>query len=176
MRTRIGASIVAVVLFVAFIFADSTRGDIAGKVVDEAGAALPGVHVTLVGSIRRNAVTDARGEFTFKSLPPGTYETRFELAGFSVTTAKVEVHANRVEHLSIKMRVGSLTETVSVAAETPAQTARESGKVTNGAPGGVVGGMPATVAGLPPMAGPVGYGAGGYFPGRYTGPLRGLAG
>ena len=133
MRTRIGASIVAVVLFVAFIFADSTRGDIAGKVVDEAGVALPGVHVVLIGSTRRNTVTDARGEFAFKSLSPGTYDARFELAGFSVTTAKVEVHANRVEHLSIKMRVGSLTETVSVAAETPAQTARESGKVTNGA-------------------------------------------
>ena len=81
MRTRIGASIVAVILFVALTSADSTRGEIAGKVADEAGAALPGVQVTLSGSLRRAAVTDARGEFTFKSLPPGNYETRFELAG-----------------------------------------------------------------------------------------------
>ena len=78
MRTRIGASIVAVLLFVILGAADSTHGDITGIVTDAVGTVLPGVRVSLAGPTRRVVNTNERGEFSFKNLPPGRYETRFE--------------------------------------------------------------------------------------------------
>ncbi len=65
----------------------TTRGDIRGRVVDEAGAMLPGVKVSLespalIGT--PDTVTDADGAFKFLVLPPGTYAATFSLAGYQI--------------------------------------------------------------------------------------------
>src|SRR6185436_466366 len=91
MRTRIAASIVAVLLLVAFGWAQSNRGDITGTVKDVSGGALPGVRVALPGPAQRVVTTNGRGEFAFRNLPPGPYETRFELAGFATVVSKVNL-------------------------------------------------------------------------------------
>ncbi|HSK09478.1 MAG TPA: TonB-dependent receptor [Vicinamibacterales bacterium] len=58
-------------------------GLIEGVVVDERGAPLPGVTVSALGSVTALAVTDRRGGFTLKALPPGEYVVRAHLAGFA---------------------------------------------------------------------------------------------
>src|SRR5688500_8005912 len=88
MRTRIAVSILVASLLVAIGLAQSNPGEIRGVVTDVAGAALPGVQVTLTGPDKRSAVTDPRGEFAFRNLRPGPYELRLELAGFKTSRRK----------------------------------------------------------------------------------------
>jgi Ca-activated chloride channel family protein len=144
MRTRIALSILATSLLVALGLAQSNPGEIHGVVTDLAGAVLPGVHVTLAGPDNRSTATNAQGEFAFRSLRPGPYELRFELAGFKTSTTKVHV-STRVERLKISMSIGALTETVTVQADSSAKASAAAQEV--GIIGGVVGGLPGGVAG-----------------------------
>ena len=170
MRIRIAASIVVVLLLVALGWAQSNRGSITGTVTDHTGASLPGVRVALAGPAQRVVTTNERGEFAFRNLPPGSYETRFELAGFATVVSKVNLQGGRAEHLAIKMQVGAPGETVTLDAA-QSKMMSESGVV-----GGVVGGIPGGVSPAAPMASPgfaqSYYGAGAAFPDRYVGPFQ----
>ena len=63
-----------------------TFGEIDGKVVDGQGGILPGVIVSLTGPAIMGAqttLTNERGTYRFPAVPNGTYELKFEIAGFS---------------------------------------------------------------------------------------------
>ena len=109
MRTRIVVSTLVTSLLIAFVYAQSSPGEIQGVVTDVAGGVLPGVRVTLAGPEQRSTATDARGEFAFRKLRNGRYEVRFELAGFRTPVMHVDVSA-RVERLIITMSVETLSE------------------------------------------------------------------
>ena len=64
-------------------------------------------------------MTDARGVYSFKDLPPGAYELTFALAGFDTTVLRVTLGNARME-VNASLRIGSLAETVTVTGETPA--------------------------------------------------------
>src|SRR5206468_8903673 len=58
-------------------------GTITGTVVDQSGQVLPGVAVTLTNertADSRTIVSDDRGEFAFRAVPPGLYTARAELS------------------------------------------------------------------------------------------------
>lgn len=103
--------------------AQEYRGTIEGRVVDESRSALPGVTVsakhtaTGLGAV---AVTNSQGAYELPLLPPGIYAMTFELQGFRrVERGKVEVRvADRVV-IDVEMKVGQLTETITVTASTP---------------------------------------------------------
>jgi Ca-activated chloride channel family protein len=120
MRTRIAAALIVVVLLAAWGASAPDRGDLVGTVLDTQGAALPGVAVQLNGPENRRAFTNERGEFAFKALVPGTYVLRFELAGFKPVTQAVSIRADTTERVSLRLSVGSLSETVTVTGESPA--------------------------------------------------------
>ena len=66
--------------------AQRTTGEIIGKVIDESGAVLPGVTVTLRGAGVAGAptvVTSETGTYRFPVLPPGTYDLEYPLGGFA---------------------------------------------------------------------------------------------
>ena len=68
--------------------AQRTTGDIRGVISDESGAVLPGVTVTLRGRTVPGApttVTNEAGIYRFPNLPPGNYDIRAELQGFSIS-------------------------------------------------------------------------------------------
>ena len=78
-------AILVALLPAATSFAQSTRGDIRGTVVDDAGGALPGVTVEVQSPVlqgERIELTDERGGFRFPALPPGSYAATFALEGF----------------------------------------------------------------------------------------------
>src|SRR5437667_9020289 len=84
LKLSIAFALVAALCHVPHAFAQTT-GRIVGTVVDQQGAAIPGVTVTvtspqLQGS--RETVTDGNGEYRFLSLPPGTYTVKTNLASF----------------------------------------------------------------------------------------------
>lgn len=99
-------------------------GTIAGLVKDVSGAVLPGVSVeaaspALIEKVR-TAVTNESGQYTIVSLPPGAYSVTFTLPGFSTTRREgVELLANFTAQVNAEMKVGGLTETIEVTAESP---------------------------------------------------------
>ena len=63
--------------------AQTQTGTVEGKVVDQQGAVLPGVNVSLTGPRgAQTTVTDAEGMFRFVGVAPATYTLKAELTGF----------------------------------------------------------------------------------------------
>src|SRR5262249_21010454 len=62
-------------------------GSIVGTITDESKSALPGVTVTVTSPALQVSqivqISDARGQYEIKDLPPGTYQLVFELTGFA---------------------------------------------------------------------------------------------
>jgi len=59
-------------------------GTVSGTVLDQQGAVLPGVAVTLQGvGAKRESVTEVDGRFRFLDLAPGPYKLTVALQGFS---------------------------------------------------------------------------------------------
>ena len=82
---RILVAFMVVFLAAGLASAQTTRGEIRGKAVDEAGAGLPGVTVNLASAALQGpqaTVTGADGTYSFLSLPPGEYAVNFYLPGF----------------------------------------------------------------------------------------------
>ena len=59
---------------------------LSGTVLDESGAALPGVEVTITKTdtgMTRFMITNEKGEYVFTNLPVGPYKLASKLSGFS---------------------------------------------------------------------------------------------
>ena len=108
-------------VFVLPAFAQSTTGDISGRVVDSQGRMVSNATVTATNKgtgQSRSATTDDSGDFTINDLPPGPYEVSVEAAGFSkilVRDYELNVGANRT--LNIEMKPGEVTAIVEVTAD-----------------------------------------------------------
>lgn len=106
--------------------AQLTRGAIYGTVTDESGAIVPGATVTVTAvstNISRTATTNEDGFYRISALDPGKYTVKIEKSGF--TTAEVkELVINTAAEISfdIKLKVGQVTETIDVTAQTEAIT------------------------------------------------------
>ena len=62
-----------------------------GRVMDVGQSPLPGVKVTVSGTVERTAITDPRGEYRIDALPSGIYSAKAELVGFATATETVKV-------------------------------------------------------------------------------------
>jgi len=97
---------------------------LSGVVKDSSGAVLPGVTVEASSPVllekTRSAVTDGTGQYLIPSLTPGTYTVTFTLAGFA-TIKKDNVIVTGAGSVSMNadMRVGNVSETITVTGETP---------------------------------------------------------
>lgn len=97
---------------------------LSGVVTDGEGVALPGVLVSVKGSVDRYQVTDAEGHFRFLNLPGGKYIVVAELEGFStVEYPEVTVADGRATQLEISLSM-ALEETITVTSESPLLDAR----------------------------------------------------
>jgi Ca-activated chloride channel homolog len=130
---------------------------LSGTVADPAGSRLPGVAVELRqgDAVRQKTVSNAAGEWRFERVSPGPYGVRFTLAGFETTEHRLDVRDAAPAALKVVLRVGALSETVTV--EVKSEQARDAlGRgVAGGVPAGVVGGV---VGGLPNAPPPPGTG------------------
>jgi hypothetical protein len=97
---------------------------IEGRVVDESGAALPGVTVTIASPALQtpqiDGQTDDGGRYRFTALPRGVYSLTFTLSGFQkISRPDVNVDAGFVATVDIKMAVGQLEESITVTGQSP---------------------------------------------------------
>ena len=112
-----------------FAQAATRTGSIYGRVIDDKGAPLPGVTVTLESTQVPPQVASAgeNGGFRFANLPPGTYSLTFTLEGFTeVRQEEVRVSTGSQVQLETTLNP-SLSEEFTVIGETPAVDTRRTG-------------------------------------------------
>ena len=99
--------------------AQGTTGSIAGRVIDDSKAALPGATVTIreveTGQSRVLA-TDPQGRYRADALVPGKYAVTVELSGFRTAQYQdVSLSVGQAAVLDVQMQIGGITERVVVA-------------------------------------------------------------
>jgi hypothetical protein len=119
--TRTLLALAAVAILPTAAWAQAT---LAGTVRDASGAVLPGVTVEAASPVLiekvRTAVSDGTGQYRIESLVPGTYSVTFSLAGFSTLKRDdVLLSGSGVIKIDADMKVGGVSETITVAGETP---------------------------------------------------------
>lgn len=123
MNIKVKARAIAICLFACALFvpqagAQTQTGTVEGKVVDQQGAVLPGVNVTLAGPRgSQTAVTDATGMFRFVGVAPAAYSLKAELTGFaSESQSDVIVGLGKTVLAEFTMKVSGVSESVEVTA------------------------------------------------------------
>lgn len=129
LRLRIPIAVIVLVacaaaaaLMPAAAAAQTLYGSVVGTVSDPQKAVLPGVVVTATNpgtGLKLEAVTDANGNYTFRNLPPGTYNLAATIEGFKETKQTgLRVTAGNPIRIDLTLELGALSETVNVVAET----------------------------------------------------------
>ena len=96
---------------------------IAGRALDQTGAALPGARLTLTdpaSGIRSVIVSDTAGRFTFADLQPAQYELSASLPGFATVNNVIPLAAGASVDRIIMLPVGGVQETIHVLCGVPA--------------------------------------------------------
>jgi hypothetical protein len=100
------------------------QASITGSVRDTSGAVLPGVTVeaaspSLIEKVR-TATTDGNGQYRIVDLRAGEYVVTFTLGGFTTVKREgVNLEGAFTATINGEMRVGALTETITVTGESP---------------------------------------------------------
>ncbi len=127
---RVPAFSAVVLVFCGLIFAllpsaakaQVLYGSIVGNVKDPTGAAVPGAAVTITHrqtNQSRRATTNESGGYAFSTVPSGSYTVLVTAPGFSAfTEEQVLVAINNVTRVDATLKVGAVSETVLVTAET----------------------------------------------------------
>ncbi len=105
-------------VFPVMLKAQSTRGELAGNIVDSSGAAIPGA-VVLATNEATGGKNDARstsaGSYRLASLPIGTYTVVVTAPGFATSkNTGVLVQINSTSSLNVALSVGNVSDTVTV--------------------------------------------------------------
>jgi hypothetical protein len=114
--------------------AQSTTGEIVGRVTDSSEAVLPGVSVTLTGSSLlqpQSTTTSENGSFRFSQVPIGTYTVKFEMSGFTnVLRENIRIASGFTAQVNVSLNVSTVQETVTVSSEAPVIDTTKTGSTT----------------------------------------------
>lgn len=94
---------------------------LSGTVTDPSGAVVTGAKVEALNldtGVKRETTTDASGIYVFSQIVPGNYRLTVSAAGFSSANVEgLRLLVNTPATVPVKLELGAVTETVSVAAE-----------------------------------------------------------
>jgi len=114
-------------------------GSVGGMVTDPSGAVIPAAHLTLTNSaqgIPYKTSTDAKGAYSFPSVPVGEYDLSVEASGFEPhRRTHVLVDLNSALHIDVTMALAGRREMVTVEEASPIAVETAStqlGQVVNG--------------------------------------------
>jgi outer membrane receptor protein involved in Fe transport len=103
--------------------AQSTTATISGRITDPSGGVLTGVQVTTTNTgtgLKRTVTSDAQGRYVVPNLAPGTYELSATTAGFETLMRQgITLTVGQAADLDLSMKVGAVTEQVTVMEEAP---------------------------------------------------------
>ena len=104
-------------------FAQGAVAEVNGNAVDESGAVLPGVTVTLTEEttgLVRSVVSNETGRYSVLALQPGRYTMRAELAGFQTQQlGGITVNVGQALTINFTLPVGTLQDQIIVTGEAP---------------------------------------------------------
>jgi hypothetical protein len=107
----------------AFAQTTAINATIEGTIVDDTGAVLPGVTVTVINldtGDTRVVVTNASGLYRAPLLPLGAYRVQAELQGFrGYDRTGIRLSAGQTAVIDITLLVGAVAETITVTADSP---------------------------------------------------------
>ena len=115
-------SVLGLMVFSASLCFAQFTSNVQGIVQDASGAVVPKANVTLVNNatqVTRSATTDADGNFRFVSLAPGSYKLTVEAQGYQRSESEVTLLTEQNLNVPVTLKVGSVTEAVTVTAATP---------------------------------------------------------
>jgi hypothetical protein len=95
--------------------AQGSNGSLHGSVLDASGARVVGARIELHDgerSIRRDALSDARGEFQIVDLAPGTYKLDVSANGFASSKAEVVIRVGSVQEITVTLKPKPLVESI----------------------------------------------------------------
>lgn len=108
--------------------AQQSSGTLRGKIADEFGGLIVGATVTAAdqNGVEKTTTTDAEGNYSFPSLPPGRYTLHASAPGFApFENTEIEVTAGRTVPLNITLSVAIEQSEVTITAEAPISTEPE---------------------------------------------------
>jgi Carboxypeptidase regulatory-like domain len=121
-RAKLLFVLLSIVVLTSVVFAVD-KGTLLLRVVDDQGAALAGVSITITSPVMmgsRAAVTDERGEALFVNLGPGLYEAKVTLPGFQQKTSTgIQISIDKKTEIQVELKPATLEESVVVVATTP---------------------------------------------------------
>jgi len=117
--------LMALCMFMAANWASAqvNTADILGTVTDAGGAVIPNVKVTVVNTATNEtkvATTGSTGDYIFNLMPSGSYTITAEAPSFKKATINLNVVSGDRARANVQLQVGDVTQTVEVAAQTPA--------------------------------------------------------
>jgi hypothetical protein len=119
-RLSVAAGLAALLCAASLAAAQSTTGEITGRVTDAQGSAVPGATVTAENTrtaLQRVTTSGGTGEYTLTQLPPGVYSVTAELQGFRrIVTTDIEVNVGTRRTLNLQLEIGNIAEAIEVSA------------------------------------------------------------
>lgn len=125
-------------LIVTFLLTISVRaqvlyGSVTGNITDPAGAAVPGVAITLTNTGTNQSLettSDGSGNYTFTNVQAGNYSLTITHQGFkTLTKTDIAVTINTTNRLDAALEAGQVAETVTVSSEATALLQTETAEV-----------------------------------------------
>ena len=105
------------------VYAQVSGATLSGTVTDASGSAVPNATVSVKNTatgIIREVTTDSAGFYSMPNLPPAGYEVKTTASGFSTQIQTgITLTVGLQQALNISLKVGQLSETVTVTSEAP---------------------------------------------------------
>ena len=109
--------------FTAILHAQSTNASLTGRVSDSTKALIADADVAAISSgtnLHYETTTDVSGEYFLSNLPPNSYRIEVEKSGFTkLIKPDVVLHVQDALEINFEMKVGSVSESITVEAGAP---------------------------------------------------------
>src|ERR1700731_3407592 len=117
--------LMALCVFMAANWASAqvNTADILGTVTDSGGAVIPNVKVTITNTATNDTkvvTTNSTGDYIVNLMPSGSYTITAEAPSFKKATINLNVVSGDRARANMQLQVGDVTQTVEVAAQSPA--------------------------------------------------------
>ena len=118
---KTGFKLLGGLLLVASLAFGQTTTSVTGLVTDPSGAVVPNASIELNNvdnGSKRETISDTNGSYSVPQLTPGTYRITAKATGFSsAVVSNLRFLVNTPATVNIKLEVGTITDTISVSAE-----------------------------------------------------------
>ncbi len=105
------------------LFSQAVSGTILGTVLDASGAVVAKAPINITNTetgLNRTVETDASGEYTAPSLPPGPYTVTVQMEGFKKTSVtSLQLGVDQKLRVDISLQLGTVSDTINVEAAAP---------------------------------------------------------